>query len=234
MVDFFICEVEGMWQVCVDIVGEIVCVWCGVMFIMCGDIKLMLCLLGFGDIFWLIFISEVCICFYYSGSGLIMLQLFLVGYYLLDVEDGEVWIFEFEIYWVFEGDVVLGMWCEFFWFSLWVGDGLFIWKIMLCNFGCVVINVFGLVEVVDVDGELCVQGWFVLGWIEGLKFFLCFVVCWLCSMILGQKWLWVFIGKGKVLVCWMFYWNEYLYCCMIGESIEGVLLEQLFSCLVVF
>lgn len=225
MADFSIREVEGMRQVRVDIAGETVRARRGAMSTMRGDIKLTPRLPGFGDIFRSIFTSEARIRPYYSGSGSIMLQPSLAGYHLLDVEDGEAWILEPEIYWASEGNVALGMRREPFWSSLWAGDGLFTWKTTLHNPGRVAINAPGPVEVVDVDGELRVQGRLVLGRTEGLKFSSRPAARWPRSMISGQKRLRVFTGKGKALVCWTPYWNEHLYRRMTGESIEGALLE---------
>ncbi|SMO64287.1 AIM24 family protein [Paracoccus laeviglucosivorans] len=225
MADFSIREVEGMRQVRVDIQGETVRARRGAMSTMRGDIKLTPRLPGFGDIFRAMFTSEARIRPYYTGSGSIMLQPSLAGYHLLDVAPGESWILEPEIYWASEGGVELGICREPLWASFWSGDGFFTWKTTLRNHGRVAINAPGPVEVVDVDGELRVQGRLVLGRTEGLRFSSRPAASWPRSMISGQKRLRVFTGKGKALVCWTPYWNEHLYRRMTGESIEGALLE---------
>lgn len=225
MAEFTIREVEGMRQVRIQISDETVRARRGAMSTLRGDIKLTPRLPGFGDVFRSVFTSEARIRPFYTGSGSIMLQPSLAGYHLLDVQPGEGWILEPEIYWASEGGVTLGMRREPLWSSLWAGDGFVTWKTTLHNSGRVAINAPGPVEVVEVDGELRVQGRLVLGRTEGLRFSSRPAATWPRSLISGQKRLRVFTGKGKALVCWTPYWNEHLYRRMTGESIEGALLE---------
>lgn len=225
MAEFSIREVEGMRQVRIEIEGETVRARRGAMSTLRGDIKLTPRLPGVRDIFRSIFTDEARIRPYYSGSGSIMLQPSLSGYHLMDVAAGEAWVLEPGVYWASEGEVALGMRREPFWASFWAGDGFFTWKTTLRNPGRVAINAPGPVEVVDVDGELRVQGRLVLGRTEGLRFSSRPAARFPRSLISGQKRLRVYTGKGKALVCWTPYWNEHLYRRMTGESIEGSLFE---------
>ncbi|WP_136682392.1 AIM24 family protein [Falsirhodobacter xinxiangensis] len=225
MADFSIREVEGMRQVRIEIAGETVRARRGAMSTLRGDIQLTPRLPGVRDIFRSIFTDEARIRPYYSGSGSIMLQPSLSGYHLMDVGADDAWVLEPGVYWASEGNVALGMRREPFWASFWAGDGFFTWKTTLRNPGRVAINAPGPVEVVDVDGELRVQGRLVLGRTEGLRFSSRPAARFPRSLISGQKRLRVYTGKGKALVCWTPYWNEHLYRRMTGESIEGSLFE---------
>ncbi|MDH2325780.1 AIM24 family protein [Cereibacter sp. SYSU M97828] len=225
MAEFSIREVEGMRQVRIEIEDETVRARRGAMSTLRGDIQLTPRLPGFRDIFRSIFTDEARIRPYYNGSGSIMLQPSLSGYHLMDVDPGEGWVLEPGVYWASEGNVALGMKREPFWASFWAGDGFFTWKTTLRNPGRVAINAPGPVEVVDVDGELRVQGRLVLGRTEGLRFSSRPAARFPRSLISGQKRLRVYTGKGKALVCWTPYWNEHLYRRMTGESIEGSLFE---------
>lgn len=225
MADFSIREVEGMRQVRIEIAGETSRARRGAMSTLRGDIQLTPRLPGVRDIFRSIFTDEARIRPYYSGSGSIMLQPSLSGYHLMDVGADDAWVLEPGVYWASEGNVALGMRREPFWASFWAGDGFFTWKTTLRNPGRVAINAPGPVEVVDVDGELRVQGRLVLGRTEGLRFSSRPAARFPRSLISGQKRLRVYTGKGKALVCWTPYWNEHLYRRMTGESIEGSLFE---------
>lgn len=226
MADFRIRDVEGMRQVCIDLHGETVRAARGALSNMTGKIDFTPRLPGAGDVFRAMFTRETRIRPFYTGTGTIHLQPSLQGYHLLDVKQGERWILEPQVYWANEGSVALGLYREPFFHGLWAGDGLFVWKTTLSGHGTVAINAPGPVEVVDVDGRLDVQGRLVLGRTDGLRFRSIRSAPLPRNFISGQSRLRRFEGRGKALVSWTPYWNQFMYENMSGgETISGSLFE---------
>jgi uncharacterized protein (AIM24 family) len=226
MAEFSIREVEGMRQVRIDIVDETIRARRGAMSNLRGSVAFTPRMPRVGDVLRSMFSGEARIRPYYSGSGSILLQPSMGGYYILDVSEGERWILEPGVYWASEGDVQLGLFREPFLASLWAGDGLFVWKTAVAGHGQVAINTPGPVEMVEVnEGELRVQGRLVLGRTDGLKFASQRSARFPRNLISGQRRLRAYSGTGKLLVCWTPYWNQHMYERMTGESIEGSLFE---------
>lgn len=224
MAEFSVREVEGMRQVLIDITDETVRARRGALSTMRGHITLTPRLPGLGDLFRAMFTNEARIRPFYAGTGSIMLQPSLGGYHIMEL-DSEDWVLEPGVYWASDGSVELGLYREYMWASLWAGDGLLVWKSTVRGTGRVAINAPGPVEVVDVDGELKVQGRLVLGRTRGLRFSSQRSARFPRNLISGQKRLRAFQGRGKALVCWTPYWNQHMYQRMTGEDIEGSLFE---------
>ena len=226
MAEFSIREVEGMRQVRLDIRDEVVRARRGALSNMRGEITLTPRLPSAGDLFRSIFTSEARVRPFYSGTGSILLQPSLGGYHILDCREDERWILEPGVYWASEGNVVLGLYRERFWPSLWAGDGFFVWKTTVSGEGQVAINAPGPVETVEIaEAELRVQGRLVLGRTDGLRFQSRRAASFPRSLLAGQRRLRVYGGTGKALVCWTPHWNHHMYQRMTGESIEGSLFE---------
>lgn len=214
-----------MRQVVIDIAGEAVRARAGALSNMHGHIEFTPRLPGPGDIWRALFTSEARVRPWYRGTGKIILQPSLSGYHVFDVAEGERWILEPGAYWASEGTVALGLSREPIFASLWAGDGLLNWKTTLAGRGRVAINAPGPVETLDIDGELRVQGRLVLGRTAGLRFRSVRSASFPRNMISGQKRMRLFEGRGKVLVAWTPYWNQFMYNRMTGEDIEGSIFE---------
>jgi uncharacterized protein (AIM24 family) len=225
MAEFTQREVEGMRQVVIDIAGEAVRARAGALSNMRGAIEFTPRLPGPGDIWRSIFTSEARVRPWYRGTGKILLQPSLSGYHVFDVAEGERWVLEPGVYWASEGGVELGFAREPMFASLWAGDGLLNWKTTLAGHGRVAINAPGPVETLDIDGELRVQGRLVLGRTDGLRFRSVRSARFPRNFISGQRRMRLFEGKGKVMVAWTPYWNQYMYNRMTGEDIESSIFE---------
>ena len=225
MAEFTQREIEGMRQVVIDIDGESVRARAGALSNMRGQIELTPRLPGAGDLWRSIFTSEARVRPWYSGTGTILLQPSLSGYHVFDVAEGERWILEPGVYWASEGEVALGVTREPIFASFWAGDGLLNWKTALAGHGRVVINAPGPVEMLDIDSELRVQGRLVLGRTDGLRFRSVRPARFPRNFISGQKRLRAFEGRGRLMVAWTPYWNQYMYNRMTGEDIESSIFE---------
>ena len=225
MAEFTQREIEGMRQVVIDIAGESVRARAGALSNMRGRIEFTPRLPGPGDLWRAIFTSEARVRPWYSGTGTILLQPSLSGYHVFDVAEGERWVLEPGVYWASEGDVTLGLAREPIFASLWAGDGLLNWKTTLAGHGRVAINAPGPVETLDIDGELRVQGRLVLGRTDGLRFRSVRSARFPRNFISGQKRMRLFEGRGRVMVAWTPYWNQYMYTRMTGEDIETSIFE---------
>jgi uncharacterized protein (AIM24 family) len=226
MAKFSIREVEGMRQVRIDIKDETVRARKGAMSNVRGSIEFTPRMPGFRDVWRSIFSGEARIRPYYSGTGSVLLQPSMGGYYILDVIKGERWVLEPGVYWASEGDVQLGLFREPILSSLWAGDGVIVWKTTVAGHGQVAINTPGPVEMVEVDDSaLRVQGRLVLGRTDGLNFSSQRSARFPRNLISGQQRLRTYSGTGKLLVCWTPYWNQHMYERMTGESVEGSLFE---------
>ena len=225
MAEFTQREVEGMRQVVIDIAGEAVRARAGALSNMRGRIEFTPRLPGLGDLWRSIFTSEARVRPWYRGTGKILLQPSLSGYHVFDVAAGERWILEQGVYWASEGSVALGFAREPMFASLWAGDGFLNWKTTLAGAGRVAINAPGPVETLDIDGELRVQGRLVLGRTDGLRFRSVRSARFPRNFISGQKRMRLFEGRGKVMVAWTPYWNQYMYNRMTGEDIESSIFE---------
>lgn len=135
----------------------------------------------------------------------------LSGDHVFDVAEGERWILEQGVYWASEGGVGLGFAREPAFASLWAGDGLLTWKTKLAGQGRVAINAPGPVGTLDIDGELRVPGRLVLGRTDGLRYRFMRSACFPRNFISSQKRVRVFEGRGRVMVAWPPYWNQYMY-----------------------
>lgn len=225
MAEFAIRDVEGMRQVCIDIVDETIRTRRGALSNMRGTIAVKAPLPGPRDLFRSLFVDEARLRPSYTGSGTVVLQASLSGYHVIDLA-GERWILEPGVYLASEGDVRLGLYRERMFASLWAGDGLLVFKTTVAGTGRVAINTPGPVEVVEVtEADLKVQGRLVLGYTSGLTFSSQRISGYFRSKLIGQKRLRVLSGTGKALVCWTPYWNQHLYESVTGSNIEGSLFE---------
>jgi uncharacterized protein (AIM24 family) len=75
----------------------------------------------------------------------------------------------------------------------------------------VVLNAQGPVEEVTLDGErLVVEGKLVIARTEGLDYCVRRATKFFQSFISGESAVRAYQGKGKALVCWTPYWNQYM------------------------
>ena len=101
MAQFTIRDVEGMRQVRIEINNEQVRARKGAMSNTRGQIKLTPRVPGMMDIIRSVYNDEARIRPWYQGTGTILLQPSLGGYHLLDVVEGEKWVLEPGVYWMF-------------------------------------------------------------------------------------------------------------------------------------
>lgn len=142
MAGFSVREVEGMRQVRIAIDDETVRTRRGALSNLHGHVRVTARLSGPRDIFRSLFTQEARVRPSFSGTGVLNLQPSLGGYHMLGVEDARR-ILEPGVYWAAENSVQIGLYRERIFPSLWVGDGLLVWKTTLEGQGDVAINAPG-------------------------------------------------------------------------------------------
>lgn len=226
MAEFHVRNIEGMRQVRIDMRSETIRAARGALSNLSGEISFTPRLPKASEVFRSLFARESRVRPFYSGTGSVLLQPSVAGFHVFEVAAGETWILEPGEYWASEESVALGLHRDPFFSSFWAGDGFFAWKTTASGQGKVAINAPGPVEMIDVEGELRVQGRLVLGRTSGLKFKSVRSARFPRNFISGQQRLRLYEGRGKALVSWTPYWNEYLHSRMTeGETIRNSLFE---------
>jgi uncharacterized protein (AIM24 family) len=189
---------------------EIVRAEAGALSHMQGDIRIVARLPSIGSALKSMISDESVVRPSYSGTGTVHLESSMGGYHMFEVA-GESWILEHGAYWASEGGVQVGLFRERMWTSFWAGEGPIDYQTKLSGQGRVVLNAPGPVEEVALDGDrLAVEGRLVIARTEGLEYRVRRATKFFQSFISGERALRTYQGKGKALVCWTPYWNQYL------------------------
>ena len=210
MAEFTVREIEGMRQLRIDLRDECVRSVRGALSRMEGAVRMTAPLPGPAALLKSWISSEAAIRPRYSGTGTVHLRPSMRGFHVFEAR-AHRWILEPGVFWASEGDVDLGLRLERMIPSMWAGEGLIHLQTTVAGEGRIAINAPGPVEEIDVDGELVVRGRQVLGRTSGLRFSVRRPAGFVQSIIAGEKLARVFTGKGKALVCWTSYWNQYMH-----------------------
>jgi uncharacterized protein (AIM24 family) len=210
MANFEVCQLEGMRWVQISIEDETVRAEAGALSYMNGQISMSARLPSFGSAIKSMISNEAIIRPSYTGTGVIHLESSLGGYHMFEVA-GESWVLENGAYWASDASVDLGLFRERVWTSLWAGDGLIDYQTMVSGKGRVVLNAPGPVEEVVIDGgRLVADGRVVIARTEGLDYRIRRPTKLIQSFLSREPLVRVYEGKGKALVCWTPYWNQYI------------------------
>jgi uncharacterized protein (AIM24 family) len=210
MANFEVCQLEGMRWVQISIEDETVRAEAGALSYMNGQISMSARLPSFGSAIKSMISNEAIIRPSYTGTGVIHLESSLGGYHMFEVA-GESWVLENGAYWASDASVDLGLFRERVWTSLWAGEGLIDYQTMVSGKGRVVLNAPGPVEEVVIDGgRLVADGRVVIARTEGLDYRIRRPTKLIQSFLSREPLVRVYEGKGKALVCWTPYWNQYI------------------------
>jgi uncharacterized protein (AIM24 family) len=210
MAEFTVREVEGMRQLRVDLHDETMRSRRGALSRMEGAVRMSAPVPGLGALLRSWLSSEAAIRPRYRGTGSVHLRPSMRGFHVF--EPGETrWILEPGVFWASEGEVSLGLRFERMIPSFWSGEGLINLQTTVAGEGRVALSAPGPVEEIEIDGELVVRGRQVMGRTEGLRFSVRRPAGFIQSMIAGERLARVYTGKGRALVCWTSYWNQYMH-----------------------
>jgi uncharacterized protein (AIM24 family) len=217
MATFTIRDVEGMRQLRIDIENESVRSVRGALSHMQGDIRMTAPIPGPRSLMRTWISREAAIRPRFRGTGSIYLEPSLKGYHVFEARDMR-WILEPGVFWACEGDVRLGLRLERPFTSMWAGDGFINYTTTIGGDGKVAINAPGPVEEIDVDGEIVVQGRLVLARTVGLRYRVRRPAGYVQSVLAGEPRARCYAGKGKALVCWTPFWNQYMHERFVGDE----------------
>ena len=218
MARFSIRDVEGMRQLRIDIEDESVRSVRGALSHMQGDIRMTAPIPGPGALLRSWISHEAAIRPRFRGTGTIHLEPSLKGYHVFEAREMR-WILEPGVFWACEGEVRLGLRLERPFTAMWAGDGFISYTTTVEGDGKVAINAPGPVEEIDLDGEeLVAQGRLVLARTAGLRYRVRRPAGFVQSVIAGEPLARCFSGKGKALVCWTPFWNQYMHDRFVGEE----------------
>jgi uncharacterized protein (AIM24 family) len=210
MARFETCELEGMRWVQIQIEDETVRAEAGALSYMTGNITIQARLPSPLSAFRSIVSDEAVVRPSYLGTGVIHLESSLGGYHTFDVA-GESWILQKGAYWASEGGVELGLFRERVWTSLRTGEGFVDYQTRVSGEGRVVLNAPGPVEEITLDDErLVVDGKLVIARTVGVDYQFRRATSFFGAFFSGEPWVRIYQGKGKALVCWTPYWNQYI------------------------
>jgi uncharacterized protein (AIM24 family) len=210
MAEFEVGELEGMRVVQIKLRDETVRAEAGALSYMQGDIRITARLPSIGSAIKSMISDESVVRPSYTGTGIIHLEPSMGGYHTFEVA-GESWILENGAYWASGGGVQPDLFRERVWTSFWAGEGPIDYQTKVSGQGRVVLNAQGPVEEVTLDGErLVVKGKLVIARTEGLDYRVRRATKFFQSFISGESAVRTYQGKGKALVCWTPYWNQYM------------------------
>jgi uncharacterized protein (AIM24 family) len=210
MAEFEVCELEGMRWVKIGLRDETVRAEAGALSHLQGDITITARLPSIGSAIKSMISDESVVRPSYTGTGTVHLEPSMGGYHMFEVAGGS-WILEDGAFWAAEGGVQLGLFRERVWTSFWAGEGPIDYQTKVSGEGRVVLNAPGPVEEVTLDDDrLIVEGKLVLARTEGLEYRVRRATKFFQSFISGESAVRSYRGKGKALVCWTPYWNQYL------------------------
>lgn len=215
MAKFTIRDIEGMRQLRIKLKNEAVRTTRGAFSHLDGTIKMTAPIPGIPTLIKSAVSKEGMVRPRFTGTGTIFLQPTMMGYHVFEA-DQQHWILEPGVFLASEGEVRLGVSLERMLPSMLSGSGMIKINSTISGDGKIAINAPGPVEEVDLDGEMLVKGGAVLGRTEGVQFSVRYPGTWLSSKIAGESRVKVYSGKGKVLINWTPYWNQFVHERMMG------------------
>jgi uncharacterized protein (AIM24 family) len=209
MAKFEIEKEEGMHWIKATLNNEAMRAVRGALSYMQGDIKMDLPLPTLRAIWASMFTKESYWRPRYRGTGEIVLESSVGGFYSLDVQEGEQWVVEDGAYWASEEAISLGVYRERMLTAFWAGEGLLWYQTKVSGRGRVVLISSGPVEVMTLNNQqLVVDGSYVLARTVGLKFTIRRPARGLLGYILsGERPARVYEGTGRLLFCPTPFWR---------------------------
>jgi uncharacterized protein (AIM24 family) len=145
----------------------------------------------------------------YRGTGELFLESTLGGFHIMEMNEGESWVFSKGAYWASESGIELTIVRERLLTSFWAGEGLFWYQTAARGKGTIVLATQGPVEEITLNnGRIVVDGNYVVGRTAGIKFTIRRAARSYVSHILsGEGYARVYEGTGKLLMCTTPYWR---------------------------
>jgi uncharacterized protein (AIM24 family) len=145
----------------------------------------------------------------YRGTGELYLESTLGGFHVMEVNEGEAWIYSPGAYWASEAEITLSIFRERLLTSFWAGEGFFWYQTAAQGKGKVVLTSQGPVEEMTLNNErIVVEGNYVLGRTNCIKFSIRRAAKSIFSHLLsGEAYARVYEGTGRLLLCTTPYWR---------------------------
>jgi uncharacterized protein (AIM24 family) len=145
----------------------------------------------------------------YRGTGELYLESTLGGFHIMQMNEGEAWIYSPGAYWASEAEIMLSIFRERLLTSFWAGEGFFWYQTAAHGKGKVVLTSKGPVEELTLNNErIVVEGNYVLGRTNGIKFSIQRAAKSIFSHLLsGEAYARVYEGTGRLLLCTTPYWR---------------------------
>jgi uncharacterized protein (AIM24 family) len=145
----------------------------------------------------------------YMGTGELYLESTLGGFHVMEMNEGEAWIYSPGAYWASESEVILSIFRERLLTAFWAGEGFFWYQTAAQGKGKVVLTSKAPVEELTLNNErIVVEGNYVLGRTIGIKFSIQRAEKSIFSHLLsGEGYARVYEGTGRLLLCTTPYWR---------------------------
>jgi uncharacterized protein (AIM24 family) len=200
MADFDVVETEGLRYLRMEIQDEEVRAEAGALSHLRGDIEVVTPIPTIGRAIAATLSDEPLIRPRFRGSGEIFLEPSLGGYHVFEVQK-ESWILENGAYWASEGGVDLGVHREGVITSLYAGEGFIDYQTKLAGRGKVVLNSWGPVEEIELNGEtISAEGKLVIARTEGLTYRVRRPTRFFSYYLSGESLFRTYSGVGRVLL----------------------------------
>ncbi len=208
MARFDILSTEGSRQVRATLQDETIRIERGSLAFARGQVNIRANLPGLGTLVRAAITEETAIRPFCTGTGEVFLEASMGGFATLDLA-GEEWFLSPGSYWASDNDITLGAHKVSSWTSFWAGDGFFHYMTRVKGTGSVVVRADGPAEIIEMtDDRLGAEGHQVIGWTGDIRFRFKRPTGSLFSYLLaGERFLRVFEGTGRLLVCSAPYWR---------------------------
>jgi uncharacterized protein (AIM24 family) len=209
MAKFEIEHTEGVRWLKITLDNEVVRAEKGAMNHMSGDISMDVPMPRPRDILVSLVSDESPLRPRYQGTGELFLESTLGGFHIMEILEGESWIYGPGSYWASEGDVTLSIHRERFVTAFWAGEGFFWYQTAARGKGKIALATTGPVEEIRLNkGRIVLGGNYVVGRTSGIKFSIQRSARSRWSQWLsGENYARVYEGSGKLLLCTTPYWR---------------------------
>jgi uncharacterized protein (AIM24 family) len=218
MARYDVIELEGMRFVRITLEGDMVRTERRALAHMRGTIQMRAPLPGLGEAIRCAIGDQSLIRPSYEGTGEINLHPSMGGYHIFELA-GDSWVLERGAYWASDGSVTIGIHRDPMLTALWAGDGLIHFQLKVAGHGRVVLNAYGPVREIVLDGQqITVDGRLVIARTSSLRYRVRRATTNIIGHFLaGQGWMRTYAGSGKVLLCASPYWQRRLLGAVAGE-----------------
>jgi uncharacterized protein (AIM24 family) len=145
----------------------------------------------------------------YTGTGELHLESTLGGFHVMEMHEGESWVYSPGAYWASESDITLTIFRERIMTSFWAGEGFFWYQTAARGKGKVVLATQGPVEEITLkDSRIIVEGHHVIGRTSGIRFGIRRAAkSYISHLLSGEGHARVYEGTGRLLLCPIPYWR---------------------------